>query len=97
MLSKELNLSSAPINTSKNGVLTLMMLLISKDNNGKKENINENGNQEDHSSFTDPYRDYFSTLTRGWMGTQKSVMFKNLGLGMSAQMLWWELFSCLIH
>ena len=55
------------------------------------------GNQEDHSSFTHPYMDYFSTLTRGWLCTQKSVMFKNLGPGVSTQRLGWELFDCLIH
>lgn len=54
------------------------------------------GQQEDHSSFIDSYIDYFSTLTRGWLGTQKSVMVKNLGPGMTTQMFGWESFTGLI-
>lgn len=79
----------------QNGMLTLGMLLSCKGYKSKKEN-NRSGQQEDHSSFIDSYMDYFSTLTRGWLGTQKSVMVKNLGPEMSTQRLGWESFSCLI-
>ena len=80
----------------QNSVLTLVTLLSSKGYKGEKGNNNRSGQQEDHSSFMDSHLDYFPTLTRGWLSTQKSVMVRNLGPGMSIKMLGWESFSCLI-
>lgn len=40
---------------------------------------------KDHCSLADSSMDYFPILTRGQLGTQKSVMVKNQGFGIYPQ------------
>lgn len=63
------------------------MLLSSEDNNRKNHNGKEH--QEDAAHLRTP-RGLFFNPYKGWLGTQKSVMIKNLYPRVSTQILEWK-------